>query len=248
MTVAAVVSAAKPCDRLELDDAVAHRAHDPPAARSRAQRDGGGGEHDDPPRDLDVVAVGMTPAETSARVMMPIVFWASLEPWAKAMNPADTTWRRRKRWASGRRAARRKIQKRATIRMNAPKNPISGEVTSGIRTLLTIPSTFEGARRRPRSTVAPRRPPIRAWLLELGMPSRQVIRFQTIAPRSAATDHGLRGGRLVDEARADRLGHGRPGEGPDEVERGRHDDRVARDAGPASPPTWRSRWPCRGSR
>ena len=29
--------------------------------------------------------------------MMPIVFWASLEPWAKAMNPADTTWRRRKR-------------------------------------------------------------------------------------------------------------------------------------------------------
>ena len=29
--------------------------------------------------------VGMTPAEKRARVMMPIVFWASLEPWAKAM-------------------------------------------------------------------------------------------------------------------------------------------------------------------
>ena len=30
--------------------------------------------------------VGMTPAENSARVMMPIVFWASFEPWLNAMN------------------------------------------------------------------------------------------------------------------------------------------------------------------
>ena len=29
--------------------------------------------------------------------MMPIVFWASLEPWAKAMNPAENTWSRRNR-------------------------------------------------------------------------------------------------------------------------------------------------------
>ena len=34
--------------------------------------------------------------------------------------------------------------------------------------------------------VAPRRPPIRAWLLELGMPHSQVMRFQAIAPPSAA--------------------------------------------------------------
>ena len=34
--------------------------------------------------------------------------------------------------------------------------------------------------------VAPIRPPIRAWLLELGRPSRQVMRFQVIAPMSAA--------------------------------------------------------------
>ena len=27
---------------------------------------------------------------------MPIVFWASLEPWAKAMNPAENTWSLRK--------------------------------------------------------------------------------------------------------------------------------------------------------
>ena len=75
--------------------------------------------------------------------------------------------------------------------------------------------------------VAPSSPPMRAWLLELGMPSRQVIRFQAMAPISAAAHDGLRRGRLVDEPGADRLGDGGPGEGADEVERGRHEDRVA---------------------
>ena len=36
------------------------------------------------------------------------------------------------------------------------------------------------------AALAPSRPPIRAWLLEDGMPKRQVIRFQVIAPTSAA--------------------------------------------------------------
>ena len=52
----------------------------------------------------------MTPAENSARVMMPIVFWASFEPWAKAMKAADSTWSRRKRRAIGLRRDVRKIQ------------------------------------------------------------------------------------------------------------------------------------------
>ena len=43
------------------------------------------------------VFVSMIPAENSARVMIPIVFWASFEPWANAMYVADTTWRRRNR-------------------------------------------------------------------------------------------------------------------------------------------------------
>ena len=34
---------------------------------------------------------------------------------------------------------------------------------------------------------APMRPPIRAWLLELGIDKRHVIRFQLIAPSNAAT-------------------------------------------------------------
>ena len=32
-----------------------------------------------------VSALGRTPEATSASVMMPIVFWASFEPWANAM-------------------------------------------------------------------------------------------------------------------------------------------------------------------
>ncbi len=31
----------------------------------------------------------MTPPVTSARVMMPIVFWASLVPWARDTSPAE---------------------------------------------------------------------------------------------------------------------------------------------------------------
>ena len=46
---------------------------------------------------VGTMTVGMTPAEKRARVMMPIVFCASFDPWAKAMNAAEKTWRRRKR-------------------------------------------------------------------------------------------------------------------------------------------------------
>ena len=88
---------------------------------------------------------------------------------------------------------------------------------------------------------------MRAWLLELGRPSRQVMRFQVIAPMSAAATIAWVVVVLVDQAAADRLGDGRPGEGADEVERRRHQDRVPGEA-PASRPTWRSRWPCRGTR
>ena len=52
----------------------------------------------------------MTPAENRARVMIPIVFCASFEPWAKAMNAAEKTWSRRKRRAIGLRFDAWKIQ------------------------------------------------------------------------------------------------------------------------------------------
>ena len=43
---------------------------------------------------VGTVTSAITPAENSARVMIPIVFWASFEPCENAMNPAETTWTR----------------------------------------------------------------------------------------------------------------------------------------------------------
>ena len=83
MIVAAVVSAAKPWTGSSLTTLLAHRLDDPPAARGGSQRDGRGGQEDDP--DAGRPNSVRTPAETRARVMMPIVFWASFEPWLKAM-------------------------------------------------------------------------------------------------------------------------------------------------------------------
>ena len=48
-----------------------------------------------------------------------------------------------------------------------------------------MPLTFSAPVPTP-MIVAPSRPPISAWLLELGRPCCQVIRFQAIAPMSAA--------------------------------------------------------------
>ena len=89
---------------------------------------------------------------------------------------------------------------------------------------------------------------MRAWLLELGRPSHHVSRFQTIAPMSAAATIACVRGRVVDEAGADRLRDGRPGERADEVERGGHRDGVRRAGalGWRRRSRWRSR--CRGSR
>ena len=57
----------------------------------------------------------------------------------------------------------------------------------GIRTLFTTPPTFTAPAPAP-MMVAPSRPPINAWLLELGRPCCHVIRFHAIAPmRAAAT-------------------------------------------------------------
>ena len=76
--------------------------------------------------------------------------------------------------------------------------------------------------------VAPSRPPISAWLLELGRPCCQVMRFQVIAPMSAAATIAWVVVCVVDEAAADRRGDRRAGERADEVERRGHEDRPAR--------------------
>src|SRR5665811_1484902 len=71
------------------------------------------------------------------------------------------------------------------MRQKARMKPRTGDDTSGTSTLPTTPSHFTAPVPAAR-IVAPSRLPIRAWLLELGMPRRHVNRFQAIAPRSAA--------------------------------------------------------------
>ena len=65
----------------------------------------------------------------------------------------------------------------------ATRNPTTGETTIGMRTLSTTPVHFTiptAAR------VAPIRPPMSAWDDDEGSPNHQVMRFQAIAPSSAA--------------------------------------------------------------
>ena len=68
---------------------------------------------------------------------------------------------------------------------NAMVKPRIGDVNIGMRTLLTMPWRFSAPKPTP-MIVAPSRPPISAWLLELGRPCCQVMRFHVIAPMSAA--------------------------------------------------------------
>src|SRR5947209_5933156 len=62
--------------------------------------------------------------------MMPIDFCASLDPWANAMNPADTSCRLRNPRFTAVGRIRRTIQSSTIIRANPPSRPNSGDSTS----------------------------------------------------------------------------------------------------------------------
>ena len=87
--------------------------------------------------------LGMTLAEKRARVMIPIVFCASLDPWANAMYAADRTCARRKPRVARRRSARRKIQYRAIMSANAAAKPMIGERDQGQEDLAADPADLE---------------------------------------------------------------------------------------------------------
>ena len=81
--------------------------------------------------------------------------------------------------------ARRKTLKMMTISSSPSAKPMIGELISGTSTLSRTPMKFHEPGPAA-AAAAPSRPPINAWLLELGIPSRQVNRFQKMAPISAA--------------------------------------------------------------
>ena len=97
MTAAEALSAAMPCGGRDLDQALAERTDDPPAAEVGAGGDGDRAGELHPERDA-VVSVH-SPAAIRARVMTPIVFWASLVPCASETSEALPIWPQRKPWS-----------------------------------------------------------------------------------------------------------------------------------------------------
>src|SRR5689334_14533113 len=93
--------------------------------------------------------------------MMPIDFWASLEPWEKAIAQADTSWSRREARVTSSGRTRLQAQVRATITKNAMKNPIVGDTTRGTSTFWTRACHLK-ALSPAWATTAPARPPMRA--------------------------------------------------------------------------------------
>ncbi len=115
--------------------------------------------------------------------MMPMVFCASLPPWARLNNAEETNCSTRKRRSTANGVARTHSQEVTRTSVMASTSPISGDSTIAEPITPTPPQiTATGPLL---ATAAPIRPPTRAWLLLDGMPNRQVTTFQVMAPLSA---------------------------------------------------------------
>ena len=108
----------------------------------------------------------------SASVMMPIVFWASLEPWLKPMKPALSNWALPKIRPTIRGVTLRRTIVSSVIRMAPPIIPAKGDVNIGRTTLgqrpMAAPFLSCACQMRtdhcppPVARAAPQRPPISA--------------------------------------------------------------------------------------
>ena len=107
-------------DRLQLRDLRSHRLDDAPAARERAEADGGVGRSDSTQNgigSLPAMSARDNPPVNSAPAMMPIVFCASLAPCIRLNAAADSSCIRRKKCVD---AARRRV----------PEYPVAGVISS----------------------------------------------------------------------------------------------------------------------
>ena len=131
----------------------------------------------------------------SAKVMMPTVFCASLEPWEKPIMPAETSCSRpKRRWTTLGRAIRRTMRAVSSAMKTTPSaKPTKGEMNIGLMSLgqspAVLPPSEADQSSLPHSrcvcpSTPPQSPPISAWEELDGMPNHQVTRFQTIPPRS----------------------------------------------------------------
>src|SRR3984885_3543850 len=124
------------------------------------------------------------PCEYNSTAMMPMVFCASLPPWPSEYSDAEANCRIRNARSTANGVERTEAQDTIATNTSASRNPISGDSTMASKALV-----------RPLQTAAeipafamppPTSPPISACELDEGIPNRQVIRFQTIAPMRAA--------------------------------------------------------------
>ena len=126
----------------------------------------------------------MTPALTRASVITPIVFWASLAPCENDTKAPEAICAMRNRRFMGLGCACRKTSRVRLVKRYASTSPMSGDATSAITTGTTEPH-FTAA--KPYATTPmPTSAPISACDELDGRPRRQVMRFQMIAPTSAA--------------------------------------------------------------
>src|SRR5687767_7145629 len=126
--------------------------------------------------------------ETSARVMMPMLFCASFEPCANAIALADASCNARDPLLTdaGRILRPRMNQIVPVMTKNASTNPKYGETTSGTSTFFTRVPQLKWL--QPACvTTAPARPPMSACDELDGMPYHHVMRFHAEAPMSAAS-------------------------------------------------------------
>ena len=127
-----------------------------------------------------------TPPAKSANVIIPIVFWASLEPWLNAIMPADKScnFLNLLLTVPGWAFKIIKIHAIKSIRVKPTQNPNIGEVNIGIITLSINVWTWTTL--TPALTIAaPSKPPIRAWEELDGNPKSHVSKFQITAESKA---------------------------------------------------------------
>src|SRR5713226_7697984 len=118
------------------------------------------------------------PCEYRSTAMMPMVFCASLPPWPSEYSEADTNCRMRKARSTANGVERTDAQDTITTSTSASRNPTSGDSTMASSVFV---SPLQTAAESPAFAIpAPTNPPIKACELLEGMPSPQVMRFQTM--------------------------------------------------------------------
>src|ERR1700681_3717598 len=112
--------------------------------------------------------------------MIPMVFCASLPPCPSEYSEAETNCRIRNARSTANGVERTDAQDTIATSTSASKNPTSGDSTMASN---VFESPLQTAAEIPALAIPPpTRPPIKACELLDGIPSPQVIRFQTIAP------------------------------------------------------------------